>query len=350
MAKHILHTEHLTIGYPMRQQPPIVVAENIGVGLQPGELVCLLGPNGAGKSTLMRTLARMQSPLNGRALLNQQDLTTFTAKQLARQLSVVLTEPINAGMLTGRDLVALGRHPYTNWTGKLTAVDETAVQQAISAVGADHLAQRHVNTLSDGERQKIMIARALAQEPAVMLLDEPTAFLDLPRRVEIIHILRQLARDTQRAILLSTHDLDLALRNADKIWLMPKGGTMQVGTPEELVLNGSFEAAFKADGVQFDPHTGSFKMAVASAGQVDLVGDGLSALWTKRALERIGFAVHEGFNGSAMRIQVLAGSAGEENGRIQWQLIKPRQTVTHRSLSELVNDVQQASQTQAETS
>ena len=341
MSAPILRTENLSIGYPMRRQAPVIVAENITVGLKPGELVCLLGPNGAGKSTLMRTLAGMQPALNGRILLNQQDLSSISAKQLAHHLSVVLTEPINAGMLTGWDLVALGRHPYTNWSGKLTVVDETAVQQAITAVGANNLAQRHVNTLSDGERQKIMIARALAQEPDVMLLDEPTAFLDLPRRVEIMHILRQLARDWQRAILLSTHDLDLALRNADKIWLMPLNGTMQVGTPEELVLNGSFEAAFQADGVQFDPNTGSFKMAGQATGQVDLVGKGLSALWTKRALERVGFAVHDGVNGSAMRIRVLAENGGEGNGRIQWQLIKPQQTTTHRSLAELVNDIQQ---------
>jgi iron complex transport system ATP-binding protein len=219
-------------------------------------------------------------------------------------------------------------------------VDETAVNQAITAVGAAELAHRHVNTLSDGERQKIMIARALAQEPDVMLLDEPTAFLDLPRRVEIMHILRQLAREWQRAILLSTHDLDLALRNADKIWLMPKGGTLQVGTPEELVLDGTFEAAFQADGVQFDPQTGSFKMATQAAGQIDLVGEGLSALWTRRALERVGFAVHDGVNGSAVRIRVLANEEEGEDGRTQWQLIKPQQTVTHRSLADLVDDVQ----------
>ncbi|MEZ4595168.1 MAG: ABC transporter ATP-binding protein, partial [Chloroflexota bacterium] len=177
MSGPILYTESLTIGYPNRKQPPVVVAENIQVGLQPGELVCLLGPNGAGKSTLMRTLAGMQAPLHGRIHLNNQNLASLPARELARYLSVVLTEPINAGMLTGWDLVALGRHPYTNWSGKLTVVDETAVHQAIAAVGATALAQRHVHTLSDGERQKIMIARALAQEPKVMLLDEPTAFL-----------------------------------------------------------------------------------------------------------------------------------------------------------------------------
>jgi iron complex transport system ATP-binding protein len=341
MTTPILHTEELTIGYANRKEAPVVVTGNIAVGLQPGELVCLLGPNGAGKSTLMRTLAGMQAPLHGRIFLNNQPLGLLSARQLARHLSVVLTEPINAGMLTGLELVALGRHPYTNWAGKLTAIDETAVHRAIAAVGATQLAQRHIHTLSDGERQKIMIARALAQEPDVMLLDEPTAFLDLPRRVEVMHILRQLARDSQRAILLSTHDLDLALRNADKIWLLPKGGALQEGTPEELVLNGSFEAAFQADGVAFDPQTGSFKMETQTAGQIDLMGNGLSVLWTKRALERVGYAVHDGLNGSAMRIQVLADEGEMGNGRLQWRLIKPASTVTHHNLTDLVNDLKQ---------
>jgi cobalamin transport system ATP-binding protein len=343
MSAPILHTENLTIGYPMPRQAPLVVTEQIDVGLQPGELVCLLGPNGAGKSTLMRTLAGMQPLLNGRIFLKQLPISQFTPKQLARHLSVVLTEPINAGMLTGWDLVSLGRHPYTNWAGKLTAADETAVQQAIDTVGANSLAQRQINTLSDGERQKIMIARALAQEPDVMLLDEPTAYLDLPRRVETMHLLRQLARETGRAILLSTHDLDLALRNADKIWLLPKGGALQVGTPEELVLNGSFEAAFRADGVQFDPRTGSFKMMAVPAGEIDLLGDGLTALWTKRALERVGFAVHNGRNGSPMQIEVLGENGEWGNGRVQWQFSKHQQTITHHSLAELVSDVQQTS-------
>ena len=158
-----------------------------------------------------------------------------------------------------------------------------------------------------------------------------------------MHLLRQLARETERAILLSTHDLDLALRNADKIWLLPKGGALQVGTPEELVLNGSFEMAFRADGVQFDPRTGSFKMMAVPAGQIDLLGNGLTTLWTRRALERVGFAVHDGLNGSALRIQVLGENGEWGNGRVQWRLIKPQQTVTHHSLADLVNDVQKTS-------
>jgi iron complex transport system ATP-binding protein len=171
----------------------------------------------------------------------------------------------------------------------------------LAAVGIAAFAPRPVNELSDGERQKVMIARALAQEPKLLLLDEPTAFLDLPRRVELIGILRRLARESGRAVLLSTHDLDLALRGADQLWLFQPGGSIRVGAPEELVLDGAFQAAFHGDGVAFDSHAGVFKFHHPPVGQVDLVGHDLPALWTRRALEREGFTV----NGSAVQVEVL---------------------------------------------
>ena len=153
-------------------------------------------------------------------------------------------------------MVTLGRHPYTNWWGNLSREDEEIVHWAIKSVGALNLAARQVSELSDGERQKIMIARALAQSPMVMLLDEPTAFLDLPRRVEIMQLLRNLARETNQAILLSTHDLNLALRLADQIWLLNSHGILQVGAPEDLVLSGAFAHTFDSEGVEFDIFSG----------------------------------------------------------------------------------------------
>lgn len=284
----ILQTDKLAIGYGGK--PARVVAGNIHLTLKAGELVCLIGPNGAGKSTLIRTLAGMQAPLSGQVRLLGEDVHQLPAKRLAQTLSVVLTERINPGLLTARTLVALGRHPYTDWSGRLTAQDETIVSQAIAAVGANALAERQIGELSDGERQKIMIARALAQQPALMILDEPTAFLDLPRRVEIMQLLRQLAHDEARAILLSTHDLDLALRTADRIWLLTSDGVLHAGAPEDLVLNGAFEQAFAAEGVSFDAASGTFRVNGGAKGTVAVVGDGLPALWTKRALERAGFS------------------------------------------------------------
>ncbi|MBC7811577.1 MAG: ABC transporter ATP-binding protein, partial [Burkholderiales bacterium] len=201
MADVVLQTHNLAIGYAPSRGEWRVVAQNLNLTLNRGELVCLIGPNGAGKSTLMRTLAGMQPALagGGRVLLLGDEVGALKANELARRLSVVLTERIDAGLLSVFELVALGRYPYTEWSGALTAHDEDVIQWALKAVGAAALANRSVGELSDGERQKALIARALAQEPALMLLDEPTAFLDLPRRVEIMRTLRELARNTGRA-------------------------------------------------------------------------------------------------------------------------------------------------------
>lgn len=287
----VITAHDLTIGYRSPRQPPRVVVSGIDAAIYEGELVCLIGPNGAGKSTLMRTLAAMQPPLSGRVELCGEDIQNLSPQQLARRLSVVLTERPDVGMLSAYALVALGRHPYTGWSGQLSPGDESIVRQALESVQASHLAARHVMELSDGERQKVMIARALAQEPALILLDEPTAFLDLPRRVEIVQVLRRLARVERRAVLLSTHDLDLALRSADRIWLLPHGGPLHTGAPEDLILSGVFDSAFQAEGVHFDPYTGSFRLAPDSVGTIVLEGTSLPAVWTRRALERHGFRV-----------------------------------------------------------
>jgi iron complex transport system ATP-binding protein len=186
-----------------------------------------------------------------------------------------------------------------------------------------------------------MIARALAQAPQLMLLDEPTAYLDLPRRVEIMGILRRLAHDQSQAILLSTHDLDLALRMADKIWLMPQQGALQVGTPEDIVLSGAFEQAFASAGVTFDATTGSFKIRREEAGHVDLLGQGLGLIWARRALEREGFQVHEGANGS--QIQVRAenedGLPEAASGRYTWQITQNHQTTQVNSIQSLLKEL-----------
>lgn len=259
----LLQTHDLTIGYSPVRRPAIKVAEGLNLTLNMGEFVCLIGPNGAGKSTLLHTLAGMQPPLSGKVRLSGDDLHRLEPLQLAKRLSVVLTERPNVGSMTGYALVALGRHPYTDWMGKLTTYDEAVVQWAIEAVGAADLAAHPLVELSDGQRQKLMIARALAQDTALMLLDEPTAFLDLPRRVEIMRLLKRLAHETNKGILLSTHDLELALRTADTIWLMSSRGELHVGTPEALIVNGAFEQVFAEEGiegVEFDAESKSFRI------------------------------------------------------------------------------------------
>jgi len=299
-----LQTHDLTIGYKRARQADLIIGADINLSLKAGELVCLLGPNGAGKSTLMRTLARMQAPLMGSVTLKGEDITTLKPIDLAKRLSIVLTERPDTGLMTGYDLIALGRHPYTDWAGRLSEHDLAMIDWAIDAVNARELVASAVNELSDGQRQKIMIARALAQDPALILLDEPTAFLDLPRRVEVMRLLKQLSRQTERAILLSTHDLDLALRTADKLWLMPQDGAIQVGAPEDLILSGVFAEVFSSEGVEFDMQSGTFKVQDVQAGQVTVIGAGMRALWTRRALVREGYQVGDEADDSLVQIHV----------------------------------------------
>lgn len=292
-ASLVLHD--LSVGYYRPGEDALSVVNHVDETLHGGEFVCLIGPNGAGKSTLLRTIAGMQPALAGRVTLMGQDLHHMRADERARHLSVVLTQKMDVGLFTGYALVALGRQPYTGWLGTLSPKDHHVVQRAIYQVGADDLANCRFNEMSDGERQKILIARALAQEPDVMILDEPTAYLDLPRRVETMNLLRNLAHDSGCTVLVSTHELDLALRWADRIWLLPYGGAMQVGIPEDLVLNGAFEGAFQSEGVKFDRTTGTFGMGrQVSTRTVVLHGDGTHYFWTRRALERAGFHVETG--------------------------------------------------------
>ncbi len=287
----ILVLEDVAAGYRSPRQT-VTVVQPVREVLHAGELVCLIGPNGAGKSTLLRTIAAMQPSLSGRVLLYGQDLHAMSVQARARALGVVLTQRVDVGLLTAWALVAMGRYPYTGWLGRLSAHDREVVAWALAQLDAQDLAARRFNTLSDGERQKVFIARALAQEPSVLILDEPTAFLDLPRRVESMQLLRRLAQHSGRTVLLSTHDLDLALRWADRIWLLPYGGILQTGMPEELVLNGGFEAAFASSGVQFDAYTGAFKTTAPATQQVVLEGeDSVARFWTRRALERERFDV-----------------------------------------------------------
>ncbi|MBN3961954.1 ABC transporter ATP-binding protein [Nostoc sp. NMS8] len=333
MSNSILTTHNLTIGYKTSRKTVRCVASDISVSLQAGELVCLLGPNGAGKSTLLRSLAGMQSPISGEVRLLGENIYKLAPQKLAKRLSLVLTEKVDVGMLSAYTLVTLGRYPYTDWWGNLTSEDEAIVHWAIKAVGAVHLAQRQVSELSDGERQKIMIARALAQSPIVMLLDEPTAFLDLPRRVEIMQLLRQLARETNQAILLSTHDLDLALRLADKVWLLSTNGILHVGAPEDLVLSGAFADTFESEGVEFDVASGEFHLHTSHKGEINLIGEGIATVWTIRALKRAGFKVNQSHNSLPISVEVIS------NSKFLWKITNNKTVYTHNSLYEMIKSL-----------
>ncbi len=301
-----LSARRLSIGY-RHKDATTALAEGLDLDLRSGEFVCLLGPNGAGKSTLIRTLAGLQPPLAGTLRLHGEEFGRFSPRQRARRLSVVLTDHPPTGMMDAQSLVALGRHPYSGWLGQLDEDDRRRIDQAIRAVGAEPLRHRPVEELSDGERQKISIARALAQEAKVMLLDEPTAFLDLPRRVELMALLRNLAHREGIGLLLSTHDLELALRFADRLWMLTAGGEWIQGPPESLVLDGSFDQVFASENLDWDPVLGSFRAHPEPCLHVNLKGEGLEYIWTRRALERLGFGLTDQPEKAALQIEILPG-------------------------------------------
>ncbi|GAA4137504.1 ATP-binding cassette domain-containing protein [Actinomadura keratinilytica] len=287
-----LELRALTAGYPGRRgRPPRRVLTGLDVAASPGELTVLAGPNGTGKSTLLRTLAGLQPALDGRVLLDGADLTAIGPADLARRLAVVLTERDLPPLLTARELAGLGRHPHTGLTGRLTAADRAVVDWALAAVNASHLADRQVTELSDGERQRVLTARALAQEPSAILLDEPTAFLDVPSRVALMGLLRELSRSRSLIVLVSTHDLELALRIADRIWLLTGTGGLRCGTPEQLALDGSIASVFDGGGLAFDAAAGVFVLPAGTAGTVRVdAGPGHTPV-VERGLTRQGWRV-----------------------------------------------------------
>jgi len=285
-----LRTHDLAVGYRTRHTRRAVL-EHVNLAVDSGELVCLLGPNGIGKSTLLRTIARMQPALWGSVELGGADLRSVSHAELARRLGIVLTERVAVEALTVRQIVGLGRYPYSGWFGGLTDRDRTAVDWAIDAVGARHLVERDFSRLSDGERQRVMIARALAQEPVLLLLDEPTAFLDVPSRVELMGLLRQLTRERPLAVVVSTHDLELALRTADVIWLVMPGGELATGAPEDVVLSGAIGQAFEGRQIRFYPEERSFRLLTGRGGTASVQGSGLRAALAAAVLEREGYEV-----------------------------------------------------------
>lgn len=265
-----------------------MVAEGICAGISSGELTCLLGSNGVGKSTLLRTLSAFQPKLGGKIFIEGKEIGEYADKQLSRVISVVLTERCDVRNMSVTELVGLGRSPYTGFWGGLSKEDKAVVEQSIALVGIPQLANRMVHTLSDGERQKVMIAKALAQETPVIYLDEPTAFLDYPSKVEMMQLLHDLSRQTDKTIFLSTHDLELALQMADKIWLMDRVNGVIIGTPEDLSLNGSLARFFSRKGIVFDKETGMFRVENDCVSQVRLIGQGQCYSMMRKALQRNG--------------------------------------------------------------
>ena len=254
----ILKTEDLSIGYKSKKEQTIV-ASNINIELHRGELVGLVGGNGIGKSTLLRTITNVQPALGGAVLINNKPIKKYPALDLAKVLSLVLTEQMMSKNLSVFELVALGRQPYTNWVGNLSENDIAIINKAISQTNIVDLKQKRCFELSDGQLQKAMIARALAQDTDLIILDEPTTHLDMYHKAYILKLLQKLAKDTNKTILFSSHEIDLAIQLCDSLIVMSKNKVVS-DSPCNLISNGTFESLFPKDLIAFDEKSGTFRV------------------------------------------------------------------------------------------
>ena len=299
----------LSIGYPDKHNTKRV-AEHLNASIHSGELTCLLGTNGVGKSTLLRTLSAFQPPIGGTIDLLDRPLSTYDDRKLATVIGVVLTEKSDIRNMTVEELVGLGRSPYTGFWGTLKESDRKIVHEAIARVRIEPLTQRMVHTLSDGERQKVMIAKALAQETPIIFLDEPTAFLDFPSKVEVMQLLHNLTHTLQKTVFMSTHDLELALQIADKIWLMDRANGIAIGTPEDLSLEGKLSSFFSRKGITYDTETGFFRIDTDYRREIHLQGHGSRYAMVRKALQRNGIRADRHVADDSLHIDTT-GSAGD---------------------------------------
>ncbi|MBU2929352.1 ABC transporter ATP-binding protein [Winogradskyella psychrotolerans] len=254
----VLKANQLSIGYNTKKAETII-ASNINFELQKGQLIGLVGANGIGKSTLLRTLIKVQPELSGSITLNDKDLKSTSILELAKQLSIVLTEPLTSKNLSVFELVSLGRHPYTNWIGNLTDADITIINKALVHVNILNLKDKKCFELSDGQLQKVMIARALAQDTDVIILDEPTSHLDMYHKAYILKLLQKLTKETGKTILFSSHEIDLAIQLCDTMIVMQKEKVV-CNQPCQLISEGVFDSLFPKDLIVFDDKTGSFRV------------------------------------------------------------------------------------------
>jgi len=325
-----IELQQVGIGYAKSTSGMCLLADQLSMQVKTGEIIALVGRNGCGKSTLLRTMARMQSPLKGTVLIGGKDIKSIARLEFARILSYVSTEIVDIPYISVSELVSLGRYPYTNWIGSFTGPDKAAVNHAIELAGIGHLRNKILHELSDGERQKTMIARALAQDTRIIILDEPTAFLDLPNRYELLRLLNQLAHEMGKTVLYSTHDLSIALHESDKLWLMASGNVIE-GAPEDLIITKGFHKLFENSDLYFDMNTADFRLRRKYTGHIRVEGDPELMLWTSRALERIGIKSRDEDTGSAQIV------AGYQDGSPVWSLHYNEQLQHFSSVYDLIS-------------
>lgn len=249
----ILSSENLRIGYPK-----LVVAENISLAVEEAKLISILGLNGAGKSTLIKTLARIQEPLNGTIFLRNKNINQYKQSSLAQEMAIVLTEKLPDNLLSVYELIAMGRYTYTNWLDQLTKNDKEKIDFAIEATKTSSLLSKKFSELSDGQRQKVLIAKTIAQDTPLILLDEPTAHLDVHHRMETFLLLKELAHKFQKTIIMATHEVGLSTQLADELWLV-HNQKLQIGSPKALINNNSLGTIFDSDLIRFNAKTTTFE-------------------------------------------------------------------------------------------
>jgi iron complex transport system ATP-binding protein len=326
MGDIMFSIEALRIGYKAGGEEKIVL-KNLYANALKGELIAIIGKNGAGKSTLLRTITGLQPALSGRILYEGKNILDYSRMELAQKVGYISTEIVRASNMSVYDLVALGRFPYTDWTGRINKENHRMIMDAIENAGMMSLCSRYIGELSDGERQRAMIARILAQDTGLMVMDEPTAFLDIGSKYEILHLMHNLAKTAGKTIIFSTHDLHLAISQADKIWLL-NGLKLSEGAPEDLMIQGDFDHIFDSSTVRYNSDHGTFTFRSDEKGSISIEGEGILLHWTEKAVNRAGYAVSKEKTDPSIIIP-----SGENKN---WRLVTCKSISEFRSIYDLV--------------
>lgn len=289
LTNEILSIVSLKIGYSAGTNEKVLLPP-LNAHANKGELIAVIGRNGIGKSTLLRTLTGLQVSLGGDILYSGKSIGSYTRMELARRIGYISTEIVKVSNMSVYDLVALGRFPHTNWIGKIDTSNHNAIMDAIEKTGMLEFHSRYIYELSDGERQRAMIARLLAQDTGIMIMDEPTAFLDIGSKYEILHLMHRLSQENGKTIIFSTHDLHMALSQSDKIWLI-LDNQLAEGAPEDLLIKGAFDHLFDSSPGKFNAEQGTFSFRSEGRGSIYIEGTGTLRHWTEKAVNRAGFSV-----------------------------------------------------------
>lgn len=314
----LLSSKELEVGYKLKGGKILTILSGLNLKICPGELITFIGPNGCGKSTLIRSLIGLLPKIKGAVYYKDKNISDISVSSRAQHIGVVLTDPVYERNMTVLEVVSLGRYPHTNWLGRLSVGDEQVVQNAIEKVGLVQKKHARLGELSDGERQRAMVARVLAQDVDLIILDEPTAHLDLPNRMDVLVLLKKLAHEFGKGVLLSTHELGLALQVSDRVWMVGKEKQLYDEIPEQLILSGLLDKTFGNKNITFHPWSASFEMVPNENKVAYVKGMGLLQACVVRLLKRHGFKVEyeEGENQLTFEVNEEKHEVAVSNGKI----------------------------------